>query len=334
MLKTRMRMSAFAASVKYSEKKTEAAIDRLDIVPSRNADFINPRAIKPGAVRLEYKRHSRLEDYVSHLSGYIAKAAAEGAQLVAFPELTGLMALSLLPGFSRLERDITNLDKSDENLREGFMLAMDSFGGYIDEMFVGIFSGLARAWNLPIAAGSYYTPDGGRIVNRQLLFDGEGALIGLQDKLFLSELERRLGVSAGEELKVFDSPVGRICLLTAGDTLSFEPFWIAEALGADMVIAGADIFDKTPDIAAYRANENRLCIISPGFVVDSPLLRRSAHSAILAPFAATRGQDGTVIEGGDVAVARVDLERIAADFDVYSADQNPAFVRRFCTTPK
>jgi predicted amidohydrolase len=334
MLKARMRLSAFGASLKYNQKKIDAAIDRLDILPSRNAEFVNRQAVKVGAVRLEYRRHTRLEDYIAQMNGYMQRAAAEGAQLVAFPELSGLMALWLLPGAQRLESDILALDPDANNLQEAFLLAMDSFGGFLDELFVGVFSGLARAWNLPVAAGSYYTPDGGRVVNRQMLFDGEGALIGLQDKLYLSDLERKMGVSPGEQVAVFDSPVGRIALLTAQDALSFEPFWLAKALGADLVIAGADPFGRAPDATLYRANENRLCIVGPGIVVDSPLLRHSMPAFIKAPFAATRGQDGLVIEGGEVAVGRADLDRIAADFDVYSADQNPQFVRRYCTTPR
>ena len=94
------------------------------------------------------------------MNGYMQRAAAEGAQLVAFPELSGLMALWLLPGAQRLESDILALDPDANNLQEAFLLAMDSFGGFLDELFVGVFSGLARAWNLPVAA-AVTTPDGG-----------------------------------------------------------------------------------------------------------------------------------------------------------------------------
>ena len=99
-----------------------------------------------------------------------------------------------------------------------------------------------------------------------MLFDGEGALIGLQDKLYLSDLERKMGVSPGEQVAVFDSPVGRIALLTAQDALSFEPFWLAKALGADRVIAGADPFGRAP--MPPLPAKNRLCIVGPGIVVD------------------------------------------------------------------
>ena len=49
MLNARMRLSAFGASLKSTQKKIDAAIDRLDILPSRNAEFVNRQAVKVGA---------------------------------------------------------------------------------------------------------------------------------------------------------------------------------------------------------------------------------------------------------------------------------------------
>ena len=333
MFKHRLRSAAFSASLKYSVQKIHQAVDRLEILPSRNVDFVNRQAVKLAAVRLDLRRYSKLEDYVSHMNSFMARAAAEGAQFVAFPELTGMVPLLLLPKFDRILQDVRSLERSDENLREAFHLLMHTFAGFVDEVFVSTFSALASDWNLPVAAGSYYAFEGEQIVNRQLMFDQGGKLIGLQDKLILSELEHRLGVSAGDRVEVFDTALGRVALLTACDAATFEPFWIAEARGADIVVAGADPLGAAADTALYRANENHLCVVSPGVVVDTDMLRHSAPAAIRAPFATTRGQDGLIIEGGEVAVGRVDLDRIAADFDVYSADQNLDFIRRYCGTP-
>lgn len=334
MFKQRLRSSAFSASLRINTQKIHQAVDRLDIVPSRNADFVNRQSVKLAAVRLDLRRYQKIDDYVTHMSSCMEKAAAEGAQFVAFPELTGMVSASLLPKFDRIRQDVLSLERSDENLQEAFYLLIHTFSGFLDEVFVGTFSALANDWNLPIAAGSYYTFEGDNIVNRQLMFDGSGKLIGVQDKLFPSALERRIGVVPGDRVEVFDTVVGRMALLTAGDAMNFEPFWIAEARGADIAVAGADPFGLLPDAAVYRANENRMCVVAPGVVVDTDVLRHSTPAAVRAPFATTRNQDGLVIEGGEVAVGRVDLDRIAADFDVYSADQNPEFVRRHCGAPE
>lgn len=333
MIKQRLRSAAFSASLKINTQKIYSAIDRLSITPCHNADFINRQAVKLAAVRLKLRRYDKLDDFISHMNSFMEMAAAEGAQFVAFPELTGMLSASLVPKFDRLLRDAMSLDRSDDNLREAFNLAIDNLAGYFEEVFLATFSALASDWGIPVAAGSYYTFDGERIVNRQLLFDGRGKLIGAQDKLYPSDFEYMLGVSPGEKLDVFETVVGKVALLTACDALCFETFWIAEALGAEIAVAGADPLGMTQDAVIYRANENRLCVVSPGVHIDTDILRHSVPASIKAPFSLTRAQDGIVAESGEVAIGRVDLDRISADFDVYSADSNNEFIRRYCASP-
>ncbi|MEG1849527.1 MAG: hypothetical protein RR197_03130, partial [Oscillospiraceae bacterium] len=99
----------------------------------------------------------------------------------------------------------------------------------------------------------------------------------------------------------------------------------------DVAVAGASPYGSFDgDCARYRAQENMLCVVSPGMGGGRELgLCVDAPCAITAPRAATRSRDGIVAESRDSRsiTARVDLSRAALQFDLYTADRNPEFFR-------
>lgn len=137
-----------------------------------------------------------------------------------------------------------------------------------------------------------------------------------------------MGVSPGRRLSPGQTPVGRVALLSASCLPNYEPFFAAAAAGCTVATAGATPFTAVSDLARYRAQESGLCLLCPGIGGDGAFAIASASPAMIAaPRAATRSRDGRAAGPlqQPVVTARVDLERAASQFDLYSADRNPAF---------
>ena len=333
MYKFRLKASAFAMSYLSNEERVRELARQ--IAPYRGdkpAPFISAGGLKVAAARPTVRRYPGPRAYVEDQNEPVARAAAAGCQLVAFPELGAMSAISLLPGFSALYADLTKLwaSGSQSDRAEAFAELCATVQGFVGEVFLNTFSQLARSHRIIIAAGGLYQIENGRLTNRQYLFSDTGEVAAVQDKLYPERWERSMGVSAGEELTPGDTRIGRVALLTASCLPNYEPFFIASAAGCSVAVAGASPFGPSSDLARYRAQESGLCLLSPGLRSRGDFGFEYHYPArISAPRAATRSRDGSAASPEDrpLLTARVDLERAASQFDLYSADRNPAFFR-------
>lgn len=316
-------------------ERVRGAVDKLSVRPSKNLSFTSPIGVKLCAVRLEAKPFHRLADYTAGMNRYIAEAVSAGAQMVAFPELTGMLAMTLMPGFSSLLKDLQNLEQDWENLSEAFRLTVEAVNGFVGEIYLNTFSRLSEAHRVIIAAGSVYTTENGRIFNRQYLFGEDGKVAGTQDKLFPSPLERKLGVSEGSRLTPAETKLGLVALLGGWESAQFEPYYVASAMGCPIAITGASPVGGDPALARYRAQEARMAVVCPGLAGGGAFgLDLSFDPAIYAPLSATRTRDGIVAaDARDTLTARVDLEKITGQFDLYSADKNYEFIKQSFLEP-
>lgn len=248
------------------------------------------------------------EDVAAKLSRWVADAAGRGAGLVVFPEYFSMeitatfgpaVAHSLPDSLSRLQSRLTD--------------------------FLALFTTLARTHNLYICAGSFPValPHGG-YCNRSHFFAPEG-LVGYQDKLQMTRFEtEQWGISAGQDLKVFDTAFGRLAINICYD--SEFPL-----LARDQIGRGADLLlvpSCTDTLAGYhrvrigcqaRALENQCYVVQAPTVGDCPwsesVDRNIGAAAIYTPVDYGFPPDGVLVRGeldqpGWVS-AEIDLTEIA-----------------------
>ncbi len=333
MYKLRLKASAFAMSYLSNEEKVRAQVRSLHPHTEKPAPFVGAGGIKVSVVCFTPKLYKNIRDYIADMNGYVAAAAASGSQLVAFPELCGMAAMSVMPGFSTLYAELQKLKEAGiEEQGDALFTVCETVQGFVGEIFHNTFSQLAKSHQIIIAAGGLYQREGKQLYNRQFLFSETGEVAGMQDKLFLSAWEKQTGITAGTGITPGDTHIGRIAMLDGLALKHYEPFLIAATSGCTFAVAGASPFPATDyALARYRAQEQGLCILSPGLAASRHFgLLCSAPAGIYVPRAAIRSRDGIAAEGIDqpVLTARVDLVRAASQFDLYSDDKNPRFFQR------
>ena len=160
---------------------------------------------------------THFDDYAAHLGRWVADAAAQGANLLTFPEY-GAMELTSLGG-----RAVS------ENLEAG-LHSVAALKPAVDALHVE----LAARHGAYILGASGPVFDGLRPVNRATLY-GPGGVIGHQDKQIMTRFERETwDVVAGQGLTLFDTDLGRIGVVICYD--SEFPL-----LARTLVEAGAEI---------------------------------------------------------------------------------------------
>lgn len=332
MNKTALRASAFAMSYLSNDEKVRDMVRALDIGLRRQPHHKAPGGVLVTAVSFDPQRCKNIPEYIAKMNDYIAEPAARGSALVAFPELCGMTVMSLMPRFSAILSDLHGLKRASlVQKQDDFLAVCETVQGFVSEIFLNVFSQLARSHRMIIAAGGIYQIENGNLYNRQFLFSEEGEVIGIQDKLFLSDFERALGVTAGQRLTPGVSRIGKIAMLSGAVSPHYEPFWIASRRGCKYVIAGSDPFcSPDSELLRFRAQEQKLCILSPGLVGGKDFgLKYSSCAGIYLPRDLTEDQSGILAESSDsFAEGKVDFTLGADSFDLYCDDKNPRFFHR------
>lgn len=143
-------------------------------------------------------------DYATKLEDWVRRAAEQGVELAVFPEY-GAMELSMLAG------EAAAADP------EGCMVAVSNLVSDADDLHAE----LSARYNIHICAASapvYDHTQGARPVNRARLFAPGGGR-AFQDKQIMTRYERDvMDVVSGGPLKLFDTSLGKIGILTCYDS--------------------------------------------------------------------------------------------------------------------
>lgn len=191
---------------------------------------------------------------------WVADAAAQGAQLLVFPEY-GAMSLA-------------HLDAATRSDLHGQIAAMQVHR----EAWRALHARLAVAHGVTILAGSFpWWLDDGRYVNRAFLCLPKGE-IEHQDKCVMTRFEReQWNISSAAPLKVFDTALGKLAVLICYDSEFPLLARAACAAGAEVLLVPS----CTDTLAGYyrvkvgaqaRALENQC------YVVQSPIVGEAAWS--------------------------------------------------------
>jgi predicted amidohydrolase len=337
-------MAAASLRQKAGEDKIVNYIKGLNIKKTGNLNVINKENIKVSAVSMEIMRFRDMPEYVDYINSFVRKAAVSGAQLVCFPELCGLLPLSLIPLFDKIVGSFTGKDnmknKKQYDNREP-VLSRGIKGILKDTYYIHtrLFKELSKAYGIYIMSGCIYTVVGDRLYNRAHLFDKNGELAGTQDKAHLVSFEKELGLSTAEDLAVYRTELGNIAFPICMDATYYETFKIVKSKGAQIVIipiANMENYNYYMSLRGIepRIQESRLYGIKSALVGGYSLgLNFSGLSGIFAPVELTENRDGILAVSknharSEVVTASVNLKILESIKDEYRDDVNLEFLQR------
>lgn len=221
---------------------------------------------------------------VDRVEAWTARAAAEGAQLVAFPE-------SFVPGYPLWNLVLAPLDQH-RLFVELHRQAVEVPGAAADAL-----GAVARRHRVHLSVGvtERHRLSAGTLYNTNLLFDPSGALVNLHRKLVPTWAEKLSWANGdGRGLRVVQTPFGRVGALICGENTNSLARYALLAQGEQIHIS------TYPPAAVFSRAAGDL---SPDDIARSVEIRATAHavegkvfslvsSAVLTPEAAERSSAG------------------------------------------
>ena len=331
---------SFFLSDKALGKEILKIIDELNISSSGNLGSVSFDVVTVAAVQLLYKKYASLAEYVKDMNSYVEQAANNRAQLIVFPAYTGMLPFSVAPQFESSAERLLSESKNDFPKAEDIKECISAFSDYAYEIYYTTMSMLAAKYRVYIMAGSTIYYDGDVLRHRAFLFDDTGSLAGFQDKISLTPLERKLEIEAAYEIKVFETSVAPIVLLTGSDVDYYETGKIAKALGAKIIInpnAYIDEYTAVDDAAGLnlRVQENSIYGIKSVIAGDSGLgAVFQGASCFYIPNELAKIKNGILEKaiGGmqpQVLCCKLDIDKLDNIKNSYTADKNPEFMEKY-----
>ena len=243
------------------------------------------------------------------LDRWVGEAAAQGAELLVFPEYAAMTAAAFMPPVSPSEQLAAEL----------------AFVADLHADWCALHAELARRHRVHLLAGSGPVHVGKGYRNRAVLCAPNGRQ-GAQDKWTMTRFEaEQWGVSGGDTLKVFETALGRlaVCIcydiefpllaraqVEAGATVLLAPSCTDTAAGYSRVRVGAQA----------RALENQCMVVQAPLVGDAPWSTsvdiNVGAAGIYSPPDRGLPDDGVLAKGEwnrtQWLHVEVDLERLAA----------------------
>jgi len=204
------------------------------------------------------------EQFWAGIADKVREAAAQGAEMIVFPEYLTAHLLSLEPPMLHEEACAYLERKTGEYLR--------FFGELSREADIAILAGTHICRVDEAEDGKEETPLGDReYANRAYLFFPDGR-IEFQNKVHLTPEEQiRWPLASGEDLNVFETPWGKMAILTCYD-IEFPELSRAAALcGVETILCpsytdSAYGYHRVRHCAQARAVENQLFVVLSGLV--------------------------------------------------------------------
>lgn len=179
--------------------------------------------------------HSDWGAYATKIESWFARAAAQGAQLLVFPEYFSLELASLFGAdvYGSLSRQLDSLQE-------------------LLPAFIVLFAELSIRHAMTVVAGTFPVRAGRVFHNRSFLFRPDGTH-DFQDKLVMTRFEReRWFIDGGDEIRVFSTAFGII-----GINICYDSEF--PSIARRQVEAGADLI-VVPSCTDTRAGYHRVRI--------------------------------------------------------------------------
>ncbi len=229
------------------------------------------------------------QQFRQQVEGLVGTAADYRADLLVFPEYFTTQLLTL--GDTR------------RPIRDQVRGLSDRRSEYLE-----LFTGLARQHDLHIAGGTIPEWDDEHEVlhNDAYLFTPEGRW-GVQGKLHMTRFEREeWEVEARDELKVFDTPLGKVAIAICYDVQFPEVIRAAARAGAQLLLVPSCTDDRRGFLrvrycAHSRAIENQMYVVHSATVGSLPMVPAVSlnygQASILTPSDFPFARDGILAEG-------------------------------------
>lgn len=271
------------------------------------------------------------EGYEASVRRFLRQAQAKAADIVVFPELSGIMlAPPLISGFK-----LGFIKRADQGSQPtaGFVsrrlgrvsgAAAGALGGgfrgslvrllsknsdALRDAYFETFGAFAREYGMVVVGGSLYLFDeeAGAVRNRAYLFDVDGEVLGYQDKLNLAPDEEGVA-SPGTDVKALETRFGRLGILIGRDSLYPELARLLAIQGAELIAGivaspGQAQGSMIRSALALRVEENQV-FAAASFLLGVNYLGKAnredlfGKSALLAPISLTEKGDGVLVQAG------------------------------------
>ncbi|MCR8656840.1 carbon-nitrogen hydrolase family protein [Paenibacillus endoradicis] len=226
-----------------------------------------------GAVQYKLADIQHFEQFAHQVTHYVRNATEYGVQMLLFPEFMTTQLLSIV----------------DEHGQAMSINQLPSF----TTSYIQLFKKLAADYNMHIIGGTHVIKmEDGSLRNGAHYFTPEGE-VHVQHKIHLTPTEvDEWSMSAGDGVNVYDTPFGKIAMLTCYDIEFPEIVRIARAKGADVIFCPSCTddrhgFHRVRYCCHARTIENQIYIVTTGTVgalrnVDF-MRANYGQAAILAP---------------------------------------------------
>lgn len=255
--------------------------------------------LRVSAVQYQLQTIKSFEEFAKQSEHYLKTAAEFGAEFVLFPEFFTTQLLSI-------------------GSEQGTSLTINELPGFT-EQYQSLFSSLAQKMNVHIIGGTHVIRIDDRLYNVAHLFYPDGR-IEQQAKLHITPTEvNEWNMSAGDEVKVFDTNKGRIAILTCYDIEFPEVVRMVKAKGADVIFCPSCTddrhgFHRVRYTSHARAIENQVYVVVTGTVGSLPTVdfmrANFGQAAVITPNDVPFPPRGIMVEGelNNDMIATADLD--------------------------
>lgn len=290
------------------------------ITRSPNCTDIDLSNVTVAAVQMQLRLATHPVDYAAQMLQKVRLAVHQGAQLVVFPENNTLQLVGLLPGVTELApKGAAGAGLQSPGGQFSFFDIFSFLSPFAHQIYLTTFAELARVFGIYLLGGSLHVRGAaGRLLNRAYLFDPQGQIIGQQDKTHLLPLEATWGLSCGETIHTYATPLGQLALPVCMDATYFETTRLLALQGADIVMlpvanpeqahywkALRGIWPRVQESYLYGVKSTLVCQDFFGFVL-------TGQAGIYAPLELTEKGDGVIAEAAtwdqeEIVTAALDI---------------------------
>jgi len=277
---------------------------------------------RAAVVQIRAESLTEAGQFYRKMRAVVRQAAQAGAQLIALPAYTGLLALpdSGEPAGKSLRRAAPKLRA----------------------IYLATFSRLAAEFRVHVAAGTLLLPDQqGRLYHTAHLFGPDGELVGRQHQTHLGAQEQAWGLACGDELPVFPTPVGRLGLVLGEDVHYPEVSRILALQGANVLVHPAATAAESQ--AAWLARlwrevqGNQVFGLEAALVGDLWGTAWRGRSTVHAPLEMTAGSTGILAQARssdseEIVLADLDftrLQQVVDDYHIFGQLNYRLYVQEF-----
>ncbi len=237
-----------------------------------------------------------------------AVRAGAGADLVVLPAGTGVLALQAVAEV------------------QGWADACRAAASHphLPSRLQAVFADLARSAGAYLLAGSALVPGEAGVRHEAWLFAPDGTLVGSQAQTHLTPRERDLGLSPGDDLAVFSTPVGEVGILVQTDLWIPEAFRLLALRGATLVLAPVAVPAPYPEAHQVRGlwqqvQQNQTFGVECGLSGEVLGERYESRPAVCGPCEMVEDGSGWLARGGDgqALSAVLDYPALQAAVDRY-----------------